>query len=761
VTSQELSRALQVGRVETQTPAYQGRTERIERRPQGPLPADGPDAWTAPRRAFRFKVIDASGAEHWFYADHVDCTTGLGPGSLRDAGKVVEAGKLEAMLAANQILLGEDPDYVQKLKAGRILIWGGSPTGAWAAEPKIHLDGTEVVVLGDTRPPSDWDTLLREHAAVMEELASHPSDDVPSELVTRARSIEQQIAQAHSGMTLRRNQKPGAAYDKPLHGRAPSDVQIDFGSPTKISTTADGQVIVTVGQGDTARTSLYSQVVIAHGQNPGAPGGPGGILGPGAAPLADRPRELGEVPVGTIAMRPIWGPRRGNEPLALLGLESVSPPGIQLKGAAFASKRMSPWVVKSERAAFEHALDEIAGPGATTRDYGPVGDDSRGVAAGAEAQRDRIPRANEVLAAQAYRLPGPDHSIALDPDHPERWDDQIREYFAINLRANHQWVSVKRLGGGRSKAVVYRVAVDGNDVGVFKLFDKDGAADEQYVLQRLKEAHLTKLTPVRERGRVAVDKKTGFDGALLMDRAKGTSLREMIEGLPTEPVAREAAMTKLKAAMGRTAEGLAELHARFEHLKGGAPQMMTRESKLVDANKFLDKNFRPGGPSVLRVQDALGEADFQRVKAAVEGPLLADFLAAEVPATARHGDANAGNFIVDEGGTISVIDAGTMRSSLDEASGFGTKTGAADVAWLLGSLETLHPGALSPSEVSDLRFQFTKSYNDEFQGVAHRRLNDNVYEKAEEWYRLELEIVALKSDPLAKSRILSLLGLKV
>ena len=759
-TSSQLSRALDIGRLEAQTPAYQGRVEQLQRRPRGSLSADGEDAWKAPDRPFRFKVVDAGGSARWFYADRVDCLTGLGPGSMKDAGKVVEAGQLEPMVASNRLLLGDDPDYVKKLKAGRILVWGGSPTGAWAAEPSIHLDGTEVVVLGDTQPPADWPTLLREHADVMQEIASHPSEDVPSELISRARRIETQIAQAHSGMALRRNRKPGGAYEKPLHGRTPGDVQIDFGSPTHIASTADGRVLVTVGKGEEARTSIYDQVVIAHGQDPGAPGGPGGLLGPGAPALGGRPRAYGDVPEGTIAMRPIWGPRKDGEPPVLLGLESVDPPGIQLKGAAFASKRMIPWVAKNERAGFERAIDQMAGDGATTRDHGPISDDSRGVAAGVEVQRDRIPRANEVLGATAYRLPGPERTIVLDPDHPETWDQQIREYFAINLRANHEWVRVQRIGGGRSKAVVYRISVDGSDIGVFKLFDENGAADEQYVLQRLKEAHLTKMTPVRERGRINVDKKTGFDGAMLMDLAKGTSLRQMIEGMPTDVASRKSAFDTLTAGIKRTAEGLAEMHARFERTDGGAPVMMTKDAKMEDANKFLNKNFRPGGKNMLRLRTALGEADFQRVKAAAEGPLLTDFLAAQVPATARHGDANAGNFVSDDMGNISVIDAGSMKTSLDEATGTGTKTGAADIAWLLGSLETLHPGKLTPSEVNALRKEFMKAYKVEFAKVAKHQLNYAAYRKAERWYRFELEIISLKGDPHAKSRILSLLRLE-
>ena len=141
----------------------------------------------------------------------------------------------------------------------------------------------------------------------------------------------------------------------------------------------------------------------------------------------------------------------------MLGLESVDPPGLQLKGAAFASRRMSPWVQQSDRAGFERAVDAMADAQATTRDHGKVSDDSRTVSGGMEVQRDRIPRANELLAAKAYRLPGPERTLALDPNHESAWDDQVREFFAVNLRARQRWIGVTRLAGGRSGAVVYRV----------------------------------------------------------------------------------------------------------------------------------------------------------------------------------------------------------------------------------------------------------------------------------------------------------------
>ncbi len=752
ITSKQLDQALDVGRLETQTPAYRGTIVTLEARPKGQIVADAanPNAWKAPHRRFRVKVRDGHSVERWFYVDRFDNLGGLGPGKLSDA-KAVAGAQLESMLARGQVLRADDPDYGSKLRGGRVLVWGGSPSGAWAAEPAMRPHGADVTILSDTRPPSDWPTLLREYEDLNHDIATHQGGHTPDALKARKAQIEALIADAHSGMKTRRNTKPGAAYEKPpTQRRGEDEVQIEFGTPSQIEPTSDGRVRVTVGTGEQAQTSVYDQVVIAHGQDPGAPGAPGGLLGEGAT-------RDGAVPEGTIALRPVYGPARESGKRDILGLESIDPPGIQLKGAAFANKRMAPWVQQSERAAFLDAVKTMADEHAVTRDYGKISDDSRTVAPGVEVQRDRIPRANEVLHAKAYRLPGEKYTLELDPNNRDAWDDQVRGFFAENLRAKGKWVRVQQLGGGKSGAVVYRVWVDDNDVGVFKLFERSGAADEQRMLKLLEQAKLKHMTPVRERGRMKVDPKTGFDGALLMDAAKGTSVKEMIESLPTDQQ-RPAELRKLQDAAKHVARGLAEMHSHFE-----SGRTMSNEAKLSDAKYFLERNFRKPGGDQQKVRDALG-SDFERVKAEIEGRVLEKFLAAKVPATAYHGDANAGNFIVDGYDAsahrfkqVGMIDVGSMSYSVE--GGRGTKTGAADIARFLGSLETLAPGALAPSELADVRTAFADSYFREYSKTHD--LDRSAYAHAEKWYAIEMQIAVVRNHPSGKARLMSLLGLEV
>ncbi len=770
ITSEQHKRSLEVGRLEVQTPAYQGTVVELETRPKGPLP-EGQHPWPqeAASRAFRVRIRDAAGTERWFYCDRFDNTGGMGPADLKQVARVVDRQALEPMLAADQLLRGDDPDYARKLKRGRILVWGGTPTGSWAAEPAVQA-GSHVTVLGDQRPArADWPALIREYEDVTRVIARLPSSSVPPALTARKQSIEAQIQDAHRGMTLPRNRKPGATYGKPLSGRGVDDAQIEFGTPSRIAAMPDGRVLVTVGTGDTAHTTIYDQVVVAHGQDSGAPGAPGSLLGPGAAEKAssDGTRAYGEVPAGTIMLEPVWGPKRDGQEPEVLSLRSVAPEGIELKGAAYASKRMSPWIKPSERARFERAVDQMAAEHAPTRDHGQISEHSTNVATGVEVQRDRMPRANEIFAARAYRLPGPDRTLELDPAHTDRWDTQVREFFAIQLRANHEWVRVERLGGGKSAAVLYRVSVDGTEVGVFKLFDsKAGAANEQAMLRELEHAKLKSMVAVRERGRIALDPKTGFHEALLMDTAKGTSLKQLLEHMPADRAARDEAILQLKFAMTRIADGLAELHTTFgsTNNKGGTV-MMTTESKLSDANYFLDHSVRAGSEAA-QVRAALGDADFARVKAALEGPELQAFVAADVPASAYHGDANGGNFILDgydrQTGfkDLGVIDVGSMFWSVDLRTHHGTKTGAADVARVLGSLETIAPGTLRPEEIAGLRSAFKVKYFAVYQKLGGHPLDRASYEQAERWYRLEMELAVLKSDPRSKPRVMKLFGLE-
>ncbi len=772
ITSDEHNRSLDVGRLEAQTPTYRGGVVKLERRPKKALPAD----WAAVNRPLRVLVNDGT-ISRWFYVDRFDNAGGPGPASLSSVQRVVDPdgihpNRLNEMLARNQILRADDPDYTKKLKGGRILVWGGSPTGAWAAERSIHRGGTEITLIGDTVPgTSNWTKLLANYDRVLG-LLEMQQISVPSRsrLETLKQAYEKKIADAHGGRAIPRNTKSGSTYDKPIRGRAPGDVQIEFGSPSRIEVTPDGRLLVTLGAGATARSSIFDQIAVAHGQDPGGPGGPAELLG-APAPIADRAtRSYGDVPADTIALRPIYAPLKKDQTEPdLLGLESVEPPPIRLLGAAAASPKLAPWVIKSARDGFVSAVGRIAAKDAHTRDHGPISKDSTGVHSGIEAQRDRLPRANEVLAAKSYRLPGSDQTLVLDPGNRARWQDQVRDYLTIKLKADRAWIRVEQMAGGRSKAVLFHVWIGDNDLGVLKIFDDaGGAVAEQKMLNRLARMKLESMKAVRERGVMHVEPSTGLEGdVLLMDAAKGKSVLQMVEALSSNSKERGSEIKMLQRAVARVAEGLAELHRRTGVTdRKGNVEMMSSQAKRSDADHMMNKYLR-GASSTPAVRSALGD-DFERIKRAAEGPVLDAFLDARVPRSAYHGDANAGNFLVDgfdekkqRFTDLGVVDVKSMQWSLEGESLSGTKTGAADVARFLASLETLDPGKLRPSELTKLRTHFLATYYKNYQvGVKRTSVDPASYEAAERWYRLELELGIAITDSTAKTRILTLLNLE-
>ena len=513
--SNEMGRALAIGQLETQGYAVRGRATAPEARPD-PISAD----WKFPHRRWRTMVHLKNGKQGWVYSDSVDVAVGMGPAELSAMRALVSPAQLRSMLSSDQLIPGDAVDFTSRIKPGKVCVIGASPTGAWAAEAAARHGSHATLVGGSREGGEDWAATRKVFEEEMAKAATDPAAFDPR----RVAELEAQLKAVHPGNNPR-NREPGAPYEKGFLPRMPDDVQLEFGNPTKVEVRPDGRLYVEFAKGSTAQSGVYDQLVLAHGQDPSAPGGAASFLGP--APKA------GGSMTGTIMLRPVFSPRPGGGQ-DIVALESVDPPGLTLKGAAFASKKLAPWIVEEYRQQFLDELDTMANAGASTRDHGPIGVDSDRVQPGIEIQRDRLPRANEVLNAQRYRLPGTDHELVLDPAHRDRWEAQVREFFIKALRADPKWVVVKRLVDGRSGAAPFRVWVGGNDVGVFKVFDgAGGAAVEQEMLKLLEKAKLKYLKVVRERGQIHIDDKTGMKGdALLMDTANGESVKQMIETLP-------------------------------------------------------------------------------------------------------------------------------------------------------------------------------------------------------------------------------------
>jgi hypothetical protein len=235
---------------------------------------------------------------------------------------------------------------------------------------------------------------------------------------------------------------------------------------------------------------------------------------------------------------------------------------------------------------------------------------------------------------------------------------------------------------------------------------------------------------------------------VMMDTAKGKSVAKMVETMPEAGVFRDQAMAELEDAVVNVARGLAEMHNAT-----GNGDLMNIANKTSDAQYILGK--------VDNAQPLLGD-DWVPIHQALEGEVIPAFYEAPLPASAYHGDANIGNFVVSTEGTgaaakttVGVIDVGSMKWSVT-AAGDGNKTGAADVARFLGSFETMFPGKLTGAEMARLRTAFERAY---FADVPAAQAD---FEAAIKLYGVELEIAALnKGAPPAEviGRIKTILGL--
>jgi hypothetical protein len=768
--SGELQHALDVGRAELQTPAYRGRVTELQRRPTD---AALTEDWAAPHRKFRVKVNDGS-QDRWFYTDHFDNAGGMGPGLVHDDVKAAAGVHLHDLLARRDVILGDDPAYFDKLRAGEILVWGGSPTGAWAAEPGVHAKDSHVDVVGDKRGAKDidWNQRIEDYKRVMDEIRA-AGDHPPDELVQRKQEIEKDIAAAHKGSTVRRNRKPGATYEKP--DDKTGKVTIHYGTPTKVEKLPNGRIYVEFRTGSTLEAKEFDQIVLAHGQNPGAPGGPGALLGKGAAETSPGSRVYGDVPPDTIALRPVFSADRKD----VVALESIDPPGIRLVGAAYAHKAIEPWIAKEHRQEFKDWLKRMEAAHVQTRNQGEISDDSTNVTPGVEHQRDKLPQANEAFAAKEFKLPGPKATLELTKDMtPDQQDAAVLQFLTIHMRADG-YVGVTRLNGGKSGAIVYDVTVGGHQVGVFKVFgEMADARAEVMMLDLLAKADLKHMKAVAARGLVSVDESSGFKGAVLMEKADGDSVAKLIEKAGSGD--RAAAIKQLEDAMVAVARGLGEMHTTFgKRRANGEPEYMSEKAKESDADYMLEKNFDDKGRNTAAVKRGLG-ADLDAVKAAVT-KLRDKFVKAKVPATAYLGDANAGNFVVGKHDAtkgyqdLRLIDVAPMRWGMDpkdpkvadandprwQPGEKGKATGAADLSRFLGSLETM--GSLKPAEIDHLRDVFMRTYVEHYHPGKDPRSKVDLaaYADAERWYRIELELSILTNPAQAagaRERIIRLLA---
>lgn len=327
---------------------------------------------------------------------------------------------------------------------------------------------------------------------------------------------------------------------------------------------------------------------------------------------------------------------------------------------------------------------------------------------------------------RAYRLRGgTGETLEVKGEHAGEFVPQVGAFLAKELGVEPKDLVVKPLGGGRSGAPVFSVQVHGEDAGVFKVFDEEAAAANEINMLRLLHAkHMEKYKAVGEKGAAPAKKNGGRGGAVLMERATGTSVDEQLKNVPPPGEhGHDEAVVAMETSVKSVAAAMAEMHKAFA--SGGAE---TVAQKTSDAG-FIRGKFE-------RLKAKMAPADAQAITQKLDGEIIPQFIKSPVPATAYHGDANIGNFVVDKDFNVHVIDVGTMKYSLDEK-GHGKSTGAADVGRFMQSLQASSEGKLSAADVARIQRAFLDRYFD-IMKVARADFEPGI-----RLFRAELEMAAM------------------
>lgn len=782
--SEHLGRATEIGRLEMQTPAYQGSAVKLEERPSGGAgPASHVDPWTRPDRALRIQVVNAAG-KRWIYCNRVDNVGGMGPTNYGPAKAIIgEPGAspttrqemFDQLRAAGVLIGGDDPDLSHKLRPGeRILVWGGSPTGAWAGEDAA-MHGAQPHVVGESQHVHRTaDTPA--NATTAEEFEGQLRQAGQSGDAARVQALlEQRVQATHAGAGLARNRQPGATYGPDAAQRG---IHVEIGVPTRMRLLPNGKVEVSteVGQGAAgvggeATVRQFDRVVMALGQSPGDPGGPAGLLGPGAQ-LGRKPPQgqlvdaSTAVPQGTIALHMI---RDGQG--RVVGLENAKGT-VRLLGAAYASDKLAPWVVAGERAEFVSQVRAMGAVGERTHTGDTISRDSPRVTTGIETQRDRLPVSREVIAAREFALPTgiPGERLTLPPEHPEQWAARLEAYLTTALRGRAGRVRVTLVTTGRDGVHMFHVINGAEDLGTIRVYDSMDTAQLEAQLRAEVAAKVPTLEPESERGTAPI---AGGTTAQLTSHARepvpglkrGATLAGIVDEWAAMPEGTDKQVeakadvfaNRVEAAVKRVAQTLAELHNQYAD---GA--LMSSAAKQRDIQAV---HAQLASPEVVRV---IGADQIAQIRARLQ-PLEAAFLAAKLPATAELGNASAGalefkdykldpeetakaqankpNAKVMMFGRMSAADVGGIRASLDPATQKGTGTGAADVAQFL---ESLHQDPRLAEKAAELENLFGDIYRQTL--VIKPAQADQV--DAERWYRTAAEIGrAARGEPGAAERL--------
>ncbi|MFT3699673.1 MAG: DUF4157 domain-containing protein [Kofleriaceae bacterium] len=280
--------------------------------------------WKVTDANVRIKVMFGS-KEVFLYADATDLATGLGPPrELADgqiSGDPSKAKDYRAALEKDKRLV--NGDIVGEQRGGKVLVSGGSATGAWNAKVAAQLGAHVDWIAYDpaskpgakTRPPR-MEAASAEYKDIQQKLDANPA--MPAAEKDALLRRQQELRAFDSAMLPRNTESATDAFnDVNIHRQV---AEIESLTPSEeIPGAPAGKVKVTFKGG---RSEFYDQVVTSHGTNVASEGAPGVDGVKDAAPK-------GALALATMELTVVE--MNGQ----VVALESVNPKGaVRIIGAA-------------------------------------------------------------------------------------------------------------------------------------------------------------------------------------------------------------------------------------------------------------------------------------------------------------------------------------------------------------------------------------------------------------------------------------------
>lgn len=289
-----------------------------------------------------------------------------------------------------------------------------------------------------------------------------------------------------------------------------------------------------------------------------------------------------------------------------------------------------------------------------------------------------------------------------------------------------------------SGAEIYKIQVGGKDVGVFKIFNKQGAPELMRELGSgsvYKGAGIEGMSTVKSMGafRIGESGRIGY----FMETAPGNNLYAAMKGVRGHK-GKSLSIDEVKVQVEAVGKVLSEIHK-----KTGKSTVVSRQQK----QQIVDK-VKANLETMLRPDEGKGrgwtlsEKEYRQLKSRVEAQGKAFVEAEGTVGVVNHGDGHPGNFYYDpKTKKVTVIDIETTMESFN-IRGEGTMSRGNDVSRFMESIRLNNESkglGLQPKEIAALQTAFIESYS-KSSGIKPSVLKTEI-----DFYNNKLYVAALKS----------------